>query len=224
MSFKITVTYVVFLLIVVLVPQLSAAAIETEMTDTITTDTEYTLGSQDLLTVQVFRAEDYEVTVRINSKGDISLPLIGKVRAEGLTVPELEDFLAFKLGKEYFQNPQVSVFVKEFTSQRVTIEGSVKQPGIYPLKGRTSLLQAIALAQGLDDLADRSNIQVYHNNAGTRAQAVYNINSIRAGEIPDPLVRSDDVIVVHRSEARSFVKGITDTLRGFISFGTVPIN
>lgn len=213
---------VVFLsILVVFVPHVAAEPVPSTPSSIDSFDDEYKLGAQDLIGIQVFQVEDYNVTVRINGRGDVSLPLIGKVRVAGLTVPEAEEFLAFKLGRDYFQDPQVSVFVKEFTSQRVTIEGNVNQPGIYPLKGRTSLLQAIALAQGLNDLADRSNIQVYRNDGETKEQLVYNLDSIRAGEIADPLVRGDDVIVVHRSEAKSFVKGITDTLRGFISFGTI---
>src|SRR5690606_32406111 len=111
----------------------------------------YRIGAQDLLEVSVFGVKDLKQEVRVNSNGQISLPLIGGVMAGGKTIPELEQHIATKLQDGYLQNPQVSVFVKEFTSQQVTVSGTVKKPGIYPLTGKTSLLQALAMAEGLTD-------------------------------------------------------------------------
>ncbi len=182
---------------------------------------DYIIGPQDLLEVQVFQAEDYKVSTRVSEQGYVSLPLIARVHVSGLTVDQLEDVLEARLGQDYFQDPQVTVFVKEFTSQRVTVEGSVIKPGVYPLKGRTTLLQAIAMAEGVSDLADHSNVQIYRVGDKEKATEVHDLEKIRAGEAVDPVVNGEDVIVIHRSEAKSFVKNITDTLRGFVSFGTV---
>ena len=98
--------------------------------------------------------------VRVNNAGQVSLPLIGGVMAGGKTIPELEKDIGAKLEKGYLQNPQVTVFIKEFTSQRVTLEGALKKPGIYPITGKTSLLQAIAMAEGVDELADLGGVVV----------------------------------------------------------------
>ena len=187
-------------------------------------DDVYHIGEHDLLSLQVFQTEDFNMDVRVDTEGYISLPLIGNVEAAGLSVVELEAKLETELGREYFQDPDVTVYIKEFTSQRVTIEGNVKSPGIYPLKGRTTLLQVIAMAEGLDDIADRTNIQVYSKNGGDKRQDVYDIDQIRGGERVDPRIFEDDVIVVNRSGSKSFVKNVTDTLRGFISFGTVTLD
>lgn len=81
-------------------------------------ESEYRLGAQDLIEVSVFGLEDLDKTVRVNSNGQISLPLVGSVKAGGQTIPELEADLAKRfLDGRFVRNPQVSVFVKEFSSQ-----------------------------------------------------------------------------------------------------------
>ena len=165
--------------------------------------TDYRLGAQDLLEISVFGLDDFDREVRVNSNGQISLPLIGGIMAGGKTIPELEQLIAEKLEDGYLQDPQVTVFVKEFTSQRVTLEGALKKPGIYPLTGKTTLLQAIAMAEGLDDLADLSGVIVFRQIDGKRAGAVFDLAEVRAGTMPDPQIYGDDIIVVEQSGAKS---------------------
>ena len=90
---------------------------------------EYRIGALDLLEIKVLSAEEMNRSVRVDSRGNINLPLIGLVPAAGLTGYELEKSIAEKLAVDYMQNPQVSVFIKEFTSQRVTVQGVVKKAG-----------------------------------------------------------------------------------------------
>lgn len=195
------------------------AAPQMEYDDGISED-DYRLGPNDLLEISVFRVEDFSRVVRVSATGDISLPLIGRVAAAGLTTMELEQQLATKLNETYLQNPSVSVFIKEYVSQQVTVEGSVNKPGVYPLVGRTTLLQILATAQGLADLADPERIQISRPSPTGEKQAYFfNIDDIRVGRAPDPIVKGSDVIVVHASGPKSVVKGIADTLRGFIQFG-----
>lgn len=138
---------------------------------------DYRIGAQDLLELQVFGVPDLNRTVRVNSRGFISLPLIGMVQASGLTSEQLEFSLAEKLSKTYLQNPQVSVFIKEYTSQRVTIEGAVKKPGVYPLKGRTTLLQTLAVAEGLTSVADANDIKIFRSDSqkGNRTTLTFDL-------------------------------------------------
>jgi polysaccharide export outer membrane protein len=164
---------------------------------------DYRIGAQDLLEVSVFGIEDLSRSVRVNSNGQISLPLIGGVMAGGKTIPELEREIGAKLEDGYVQDAQVSVFVKEFTSQQVTLEGALKKPGIYPLTGTTTLVQAISMAQGLDDLADLQGVIVFRTIDGKRMGAVYDLAQVRAGNAPDPQIYGDDVIVVEKSGSRS---------------------
>lgn len=181
---------------------------------------EYRIGPYDLLTITVFQVDEMNRDVRVNSSGQISLPLIGAVQAGGKTVQELEAELAKKLSAGFLQDPQVSVFVKEFTSQRVTVEGAVKTPGIFPITGRTSLLQAIAMAQGLDPLADESSVVIFRYVKGQKMAALFDLDAIRDGNQEDPLIYGDDIVVVDKSGSKSAIKAITDSLRGFIGFRT----
>ncbi len=181
---------------------------------------DYRIGPLDLLEVKVFQVKDMDREVRVNTSGYISMPLIGAVQAGGKTVQELEGEIAEKLSKAYLQNPQVSVFVKEFTSQRITVEGAVNKPGIYPITGRTTLLQAVALCEGLDPLADARSVVVFRTIEGQRMAALFDLVLIRSGDADDPRVYGDDMIVIEKSGARSAIKSVTDTLRGFIGFRT----
>jgi polysaccharide export outer membrane protein len=158
----------------------------------------------DLLQISVFGVQDLDKEVRVNSNGQISLPLVGGVMAGGRTIPELEAELAKKYADGFLQNPQVSVFVKEYSSQRITLEGAVKKPGIYPITGRTSLLQAIALAEGVDDkIADLGGIVLMRQVEGKRQAAVFDLRLVRKGMIDDPQVYGDDIIVVEQSGSKS---------------------
>lgn len=176
---------------------------------------DYRIGAQDLLAISVFGVQELNKEVRVNSNGQISLPLIGGVMAGGRTIPELEADLAKKYSEGYLQKPQVSVFVKEFTSQRVTLEGAVNKPGIYPITGRTSLLQAIALAGGVDDkTADLGGIVLMRHVNGKRMAAAYDLRQVRKGISEDPQIYGDDIIVVEQSGSKT-------TFRRFIE--SVPV-
>ena len=97
-------------------------------------ETEYRIGPQDLMEVAVFGQPELARTVRVNSRGQISLPLIGQIDAVGLSSQQLERLIADRLSEKYLQDPQVTVFMKEFTTVRFTVEGAVNKPGVYPLR------------------------------------------------------------------------------------------
>ncbi|MDH5467372.1 MAG: polysaccharide export protein [Candidatus Aminicenantes bacterium] len=114
---------------------------------------EYKVGPKDLLDISVFGLEELNKTVRVSEEGKISLPLLGEVAVEGLTKAELEKKLSQLLEEKYLQNPQVTVFIKEYQSKRVFLLGAVEHPGPYELLGRTTLLQIISQAGGLKNEA-----------------------------------------------------------------------
>jgi polysaccharide export outer membrane protein len=180
---------------------------------------DYRVGPQDLIEISVFQVPDLSRTVRVNSGGQISLPLIGVVQAGGLTIQQLEKELARKLSEKYLQNPQVTAFVKEFTSQRVTLEGSVAKPGIYPLTGRTTLLQAIAMSGGLDKLADPRGIVVFRQIKGKKMGAVFDLRNIRTGKDEDPLIYGDDIIVVEQSGSKTALRRFIEAMPVLNVFG-----
>jgi polysaccharide export outer membrane protein len=168
---------------------------------------DYRIGTEDLLEVQVFGVDQLSRTVRVNSMGFVSLPLIGNIEVGGFTAQEAEASIAARLADAYLQNPQVSLFIKEYTNQRVTVEGAVNKPGIYPLRGETTLLRTIAMAGGQGGLSDMSQVMLFRQGAnGKRDAQVFDVERIRRGEIEDPAVVNDDVIVVNRSPGRVVLK------------------
>lgn len=178
--------------------------------------TDYRIGAQDLLEISVFGVKELDKDVRVNSNGQISLPLIGGVMAGGKTIPELEADLAKKYSEGFLQKPQVTVFVKEFTSQRITVEGAVKKPGIFPITGKTTLLQAIALAEGVDDkIADLSGIVVMRQVGGRKQAAVFDLRQVRRGNIEDPQLYGDDVIVVEQSGSKTAFRRFIESVPAF---------
>jgi len=186
---------------------------------------EYRIGPEDLLEVQVYGVDQLARTVRVNSFGVVSLPLIGATTVGGMTSQEAERYIARKFAENYLQDPQVSVFIKEYTNQRVTLEGAVAKPGIYPLRGETTLLRALAIAGGQGSLSDLSNVVVYRiDSSGLRNSQVYDLEKIRRGETPDPAIINDDVIVVNRSPARVVFKDslFRDILDAINPFSYIP--
>lgn len=174
---------------------------------------DYRIGTQDLIEVQVLGVQELRREVRVNAKGLIGLPLIGAVRVAGLTTAEAETLVAGLYGKNYLQSPEVSVFVKEYTRQNVTIDGAVAKPGIYPLKGPTTLLQALALAGGQGALSDPTDVVLFRMEEGERRALRFDIVKIRGAEAPDPLLQPGDLVVVNRSPARVAIR---DSLFGDI--------
>ena len=174
--------------------------------------TDYRLGAQDLIEVSVFGVQDLSKTVRVNSDGQISLPLIGAVMAGGRSIPELEAELAKRYSEGFLQRPQVSVFVTEFSSQRVTLEGAIKKPGIYPLTGKTSLLQAVAVAGGLEPLADLSGIVLFRQVNGEKMAAAYDMRELRSGRVEDPQLYGDDIIVIEQSGSKTALRRFIESV------------
>jgi len=158
---------------------------------------DYRIGILDLLEVKVFQVDDLNVTSRVNAKGDIAVPLIGHLKVVGLSVAEAESLIERELARDYMQNPHVTVFVKEYESQKITVEGQVNNPGVIPLKGRTSFLQAIAAAKGFKWAANTDEIVIYRKIDETEtAKIIVNVEDIREGKSDDIVMHPNDVIVV----------------------------
>ena len=178
------------------------------------TEADYRIGSQDLMDISVYGQPELGRTVRVNTKGMISMPLVGHIEAVGLTAQGLEQRIAEKLGEKFLQDPQVTVFIKEFTTLRFTVEGAVNKPGVYPLVGQMTLLRALAVAGGQGALSDLSEVMLFRiGGTGERATVTYDVEKIRGGEVMDPMVQNDDLIVVKRSKSRIALK---DSLFGDI--------
>ena len=182
---------------------------------------DYRLGPNDLMDVEVFGVPDLKRTVRVNSSGQVSLALVGNVLLAGLSAQQAETAIADKYAEKFLQNPQVSVFIKEFTTQRITIEGAVARPGIYPVTGQVSLLRALALAGGGAAYSDLSDIMVFRvAQDGAKTTQTHDLDKIRAGELPDPFILAEDIIVVKRNPIRaalrdSLFRDVIDSINPF---------
>lgn len=189
---------------------------------------EYRVGPNDLLDIEVLNLDNGKRTVRVNAAGSITLPLIGSVTVAGLTQQQIEKHLADLYGEKYLQDPQVSVFIKEFTTERITVDGAIAKPGIYPLVGPMTLLRVIALAGGFGSIANSSKVMIFRKgDDGKRQVATFDVDKIRAGTDPDPSIRGDDLIVVQRDSARALLKDslfrdVIDSINPFSSLVPRP--
>jgi len=108
--------------------------------------TNYVIGPQDVLSITSFDQDDLTGKYPVDSDGTFTFPLIGRVKAGGLTLRELEAEMKRLLKDGFFKDPQLSVGVEQYKSQKVHIVGEVRNPATYPLTGDLSLIEAIARA------------------------------------------------------------------------------
>lgn len=172
----------------------------------------YRIGPQDVLEISVYQAADLTKTVQVAETGTINLPLLGDVPAGGSTARELERSLRAKLSEKYFQNPQVTVFVREYNSQRVIVEGYVRSPGVYPYRGPVSLLQLVAQAGGVSEVANGSDVMVFRTAGGTKQAARFDIDEIKAGRAENPPIMQGDVVIVNASGAKKLYQDFMKAL------------
>ena len=180
----------------------------------------YKIGPGDLLSIEVFKVDELSSKERVNADGDIVLPLIGKVKLDGLTPDQAEKRIAEILAKDYVYDPQVDVFVKEYANMKVTVGGAVKKPGVFPITGATTLTEAMAQAQGLGDLSKKNEVILFRGEPGQSMKAyVIELKKVETGEWPDPLLLSNDKIWVPESGSRiayAEFKDLLATLRFFV--------
>ena len=180
---------------------------------------EYRIGVGDKLAVRVFQVEDlsFEALV-VDTSGNINLPLIGSVRGAGQTVSEMSTDIAARLADRFLREPQVTVTVTEAASQKITVDGAVTKPGVYEMRGSTSLLQAIAMAEGPARVADLTKVAVFRSVDGRRSVALFDLSAIRQGRAADPQVLGDDVIVVDTSRLSSGLREVIGALPALAAF------
>src|SRR5437773_5787207 len=112
------------------------------------------IGSGDLLEISVYGAPDFNRQVRVSDGGEISLPLIGVMKVSGLSVTAAEQLVQRRLiDGGFFNDPQVSIFEREYATQGISVLGEVQKPGIYPLPGARTLFDAISAAGGTTEKA-----------------------------------------------------------------------
>lgn len=178
-----------------------------------TSQAEYRIGVGDKLAIRVFQVQDLSFdSLTVDTSGNIQLPLIGAVRASDRTAGELSADIATRLSAQYLRNPQVTVTVTEAASQKITVDGAVTKPGVYEMRGTTSLLQAVAMAEGPSRVADLTKVAVFRTVNGQRSVALFDLQAIRQGRADDPVVLGDDIIVVDTSRLNSALREVVGAL------------
>jgi polysaccharide biosynthesis/export protein len=161
--------------------------------------TDYIIGPEDVLDITVWKNTDLSKTVQVRPDGRISLPLIGDVVAVSRTSAQLTDEISTRL-KAYMENPTVSIVVKEVNSYAIFVLGEVVKPGRYPLKSKTTLLQAVTLASGFTPVASRNKIVIFRfekdGEPMTKIKASYDDIVLRDGTSQNIELKPGDTIVV----------------------------
>ncbi|MGD1076325.1 MAG: polysaccharide biosynthesis/export family protein [Thermodesulfovibrionales bacterium] len=292
--------------------KLNDMMMKSALTQSTDPNADYVIGAEDLLDIDVFQAEELKRTVRVSSQGYIGLPLIGQIKAKGLTSLQLEKEIAAKL-EEYMEQPLVTVFVKEYKAQKIGVIGAVANPqvysvtgqkylldmlsmagglskesagtvayvlrpttnteqgglsrtetlvidltellekgnialnvpvfsgdvinvpkggvvfvdgavnksGVFPLQGgRTSLVKAIAMAEGLRFEADRSAIKIFRDNGeGVRDVITVDYDAVNEGKQKDVLIKENDIVIVAKNGMKNFMSGFMTAIKGLVTVG-----
>lgn len=173
---------------------------------------QYRLGPGDTITVRVYRAAELSGDHQIDEQGHIDMPLVGRTFALGSTPAQLSDIIEQALERRYYQNPQVDVSIKDARGRRVTIDGSVRTPGIYPIDSNSTLLRAITLAQGTTEYADNRRVVVFRTIDGKRQAAAFDLHAIREGRAEDPQIYGSDIIVVDGNDLLIALRNVLQAL------------
>ena len=172
----------------------------------------YRIGTLDKLDVVIFQEPELSVRgVEVDPTGKIPMPLIGDVVAEGKTGTELAAAIGSRYGERILENPQVSVSVKESISRKVIVQGEVAQPGVFDMKGSTTLLEAIALAKGETRVAAMRDVAVFRTIDGKRHGALFDVAAIRRGEQADPVLQGRDTVIVGISRTKNAWRDVLAT-------------
>jgi polysaccharide biosynthesis/export protein len=165
---------------------------------------EYVIGARDVLKVTVWGQDDLSKDYPVDPDGFVSFPLIGRVKASGLTPTSFARDLGVRLEKDYLVNPQVLVSVKEYLSQKVHVTGETDKPGVFYLSGPTTVRDILARAGGLSKSAGSQVVLVRAENlrepAGKSPEATtlrLTVTRVLAGDPAENLAVGDgDTLVV----------------------------
>lgn len=143
---------------------------------------DYKIGPEDVLDIHVWGHDDLSKQVPVSQSGDFSFPLIGQVRASGRTVAEVQKEMIRRLADGYLVNPQVTVTVREYKSQKVFVVGEVKNPGTFPLTGPSLVMEVLAKAGGPTEKAGTEILVIRPKDPGRKGGPL-SPEEVGAGEV-----------------------------------------
>jgi len=184
---------------------------------------DYKIAPMDKLGIKIFKMDDLSGEYDVDLAGNISMPLIGEVRAVNLTTAQLDDELTQKLGAKYLEHPDVSVAITSSTAHVVTVDGAVNEAGAFAVGGTVSLIQAIAMAKGTTPDANARRVAVFRTVGGQRQAAAFDLTSIRRGQAPDPQIYPGDIVVVDGSAVKAREKTLIQSIPLLAIFGPLGL-
>jgi len=170
------------------------------------------IGALDTLNINVFQVQSLSGEFKVDQAGKIDYPLLGIIQAQGRTTDELGQQLASSLGQKYLQAPNVQVAIKDRAEQKITVDGSVHQPGMFTVKGPTTLLQAVAMARGTTEDANPSRVIVFRTIGGEKVAGAFDLKAIRRAQAEDPAIYGNDIVIVDGSRARQMYRDLMSTI------------
>lgn len=154
------------------------------------------LGAGDVVEVRVYEEKELSGLFRVASDGTFTYPLVGQVNAAGMTPGALSEHLTSRLKEGFLRNPQVTVFVKESNSKKVFVLGEVHKPGTFGYEDNMTVVQAITMAGGFKDLADKNRTIVTRVIGGTEKKIVVPVEQIGQGRMQNMVLQPGDIVFV----------------------------
>lgn len=158
-----------------------------------------TLGPGDLLEIKVFDEKDLSGVYRVSSSGAIDFPLVGLLQVNGLTGSDAAALLEQMLKKNYLRDPQVSLFIKEYNSKKISVFGQVTKPGTFKYEDGMSVIQAVSMAGGFTKMASKDNTNVTRLVDGQEKKYPIPVESIARGEAKNFFLQPGDIVYVPES-------------------------
>jgi polysaccharide export outer membrane protein len=178
---------------------------------------EYVISPRDVLQVSFLQVPDLNRDALVNSKGDVSLALVGNIHVAGKTMVEAQRYITAQYTKSYLKSPQITVALSK-SGQRVAMNGAVRSPTLLTVDGRLTLLQAIAQAGGVSDTANSDRVHIVRTSDRSEINdVVVSVLKIQLGNSTDPPLYGGDVVVVEQSNA----KLAFSSMKELLTFSTV---
>ena len=158
-----------------------------------------TLGHGDVFEVKVYDEKELSGIYRVSSAGSISFPLIGKVQVEGMTSTDAADLIQGRLGEKFLRNPQVSIFIKEYNSKKISVFGQVNKPGTFKYEDNMSVTQAVSMAGGFTKMAAKDDTNITRIEEGAEKKYPVPVESIAQGQAKNFYLQPGDIVYVPES-------------------------
>ncbi len=158
-----------------------------------------TLGPGDVFEVKVYDEKDISGVHRVSSSGSIDFPLVGRVQIDGLTSTDAAELIRGKLAENYMRDPQVSVFIKEYNSKKVSVFGQVSKPGTFKFEDGMTVIQAVSMAGGFSKLAAKDDTNVTRLVEGLEKKYPIPVEAIAQGKARNFLLQPGDIVYVPES-------------------------